>query len=59
MVFVSIVASPDTILNKELLKPVWEIFGIESGGDLLIYGAICLIAVFFVKNVHIVFYQYT
>ncbi len=58
-VFVSIVASPDTILKIEWLKPVWDIFNIESGGDLLVYGAICLIAVFFAKNAYIVFYQYT
>ena len=57
-VFVSIIAAPETILNIEWLIPVRAMLGIETGGDLLIYGAIFLIVVFILKNLYILFYNY-
>ena len=57
-VFVSIIATPDTILNIEWLLPMWEKFGIETSGDLLVYGAIFLIGVFSLKNIYLLFYGY-
>ena len=57
-VFVSIIAAPETILNIEWLIPVRAMLRIETGGDLLIYGAIFLIVVFILKNLYILFYNY-
>ena len=58
-VFVSIVATPDTLLEIERLMPVWETFNIGTSGDLLVYGAILLIIIFFIKNAYVLFYKYT
>ncbi len=58
-VFVSIVATPDRILEIDWMAPVWETLGIKDSGDLLVYGAISLIGVFIVKNAYIIFYKYT
>jgi ATP-binding cassette, subfamily B, bacterial PglK len=57
-VFVSIVATPEKVLNVELLIPVWEFFGIENSGDLLIYGSLLLILIFILKNSYLVLYEY-
>ncbi|MEX1120683.1 MAG: ABC transporter ATP-binding protein [Balneolales bacterium] len=57
-VFVSIIASPENILQIEWLKPVWERLGIEDGEDLLVYGAFLLIGVFIIKNSYNAFYKY-
>ena len=58
-VFVSILESPDRLLETEWLSPVWDILGISDGGDLLIWGSIALIGVFVFKNAYMVFYKYT
>jgi ATP-binding cassette, subfamily B, bacterial PglK len=57
-VFISIIAVPDTVLEIELLMPIWEMFGIDNSGDLLVYGSIFLIVVFILKNTYILFYNY-
>lgn len=57
-VFISIVAVPATVLEIEWLSPIWEMFGIETSGDLLVYGAIFLIVVFILKNAYLLFYNY-
>jgi len=57
-VFVSIITSPDIILEYDLLVPIWEAFGVDTAGDLLIYGACFLIIVFILKNAYIIFYKY-
>jgi ATP-binding cassette, subfamily B, bacterial PglK len=57
-VFVSIIANPEMILEIEWLMPVMERAGIETGGDLLVFGALFLIGVFIVKNAYVVFYRY-
>jgi ATP-binding cassette, subfamily B, bacterial PglK len=57
--FVSIIAAPDIVLNMERLIPLWSRLGIETSGDLLVYGAILLIGVFIVKNLYFLFYNYT
>jgi ATP-binding cassette subfamily C protein len=56
--FVAVVADPDRVLEIERLKPFWSTLGITGSGDLLVYGSITLIAVFILKNVYIVYYQY-
>ncbi len=57
-VFVTIIATPDTVLEIEWLMPVWTRLGIETGGDLLVYGAIFLIVVFILKNAYLLVYHY-
>jgi ATP-binding cassette, subfamily B, bacterial PglK len=57
-VFVSIIATPEKVLNIEQLTPVWEFLKIENSGDLLIYGSIILIIVFILKNAYFLFYNY-
>lgn len=57
-VFISIVAVPATIMEIEWLRPIMEMFEIETSGDLLVYGAIFLLAVFILKNAYLLFYNY-
>ena len=57
-VFVTIVAKPDTVLKIEWLMPVWAWLGIETDGDLLVYGAILLIGVFILKNAYLLVFNY-
>ncbi|MEX1137628.1 MAG: ABC transporter ATP-binding protein [Balneolales bacterium] len=57
-VFVSIIASPETILEIDRLVPAWEALDIEDGGDLLVYGSILLIGVFLLKNVYLASFKY-
>ncbi len=56
--FVSIVASPQRVLDHATWGPWIQQLGIESARDLLIYGAGTLIAVFIIKNMYIVFFRY-
>lgn len=56
--FVSIVATPDRVLDIEFLEPLWSMYGITNGGDLLVFGAIVLIVVFILKNAYIIFFRY-
>jgi ATP-binding cassette, subfamily B, bacterial PglK len=57
-VFVSIIARPDMILEVEWLMPLTERAGIETDGDLLVFGALFLIGVFITKNAYVIFYKY-
>lgn len=56
--FVAIVATPERVLEIERLAAIWELLDIRGGGDLLLYGAILLIAVFFIKNTYLIAYYY-
>ncbi len=56
--FVSIVATPDRVLEHEFWGPWLQRMGIEGSRDLLIYGASTLIVIFFIKNLYIVAYRY-
>ncbi len=57
-VFVSIVATPDRVLEHDTWGPLLERIGIEGSRDLLIYGATTLIVVFLLKNLYVVAYRY-
>lgn len=57
-IFVSIIASPQTILRIEILSPLWDALGINDGGDLLVYGSLLLICVYLVKNTYTIFSKY-
>jgi len=56
--FVSIVATPDRVLEHDTWGPFIQGLGIEGSRDLLIYGAITLIVVFLIKNLYVVAYRY-
>lgn len=57
-VFISIVASPERILEMEKLAPLLDFFEIEDGGRLLVVGGIGLVVTFLVKNTYIVAFHY-
>lgn len=56
--FVSIVASPEKVLEIELLQPLYRSLTIETAEDLLIWGSIFLVGVFIAKSVYIVTFNY-
>jgi ATP-binding cassette subfamily C protein len=57
-VFVSIVASPDTVLGYDPLQPVINFLNIESGQDLLIWGSIALVGVFILKSIYMIGFNF-
>jgi ATP-binding cassette, subfamily B, bacterial PglK len=57
-VFASIIANPEIVFGVERLKPLWAATGIDSDGDLLVYGALVLISVIILKNAYIMFFKY-
>jgi ATP-binding cassette, subfamily B, bacterial PglK len=57
-VFASIIANPDLVFGIDRLEPIWAFTGIETDGDLLVYGALVLISVIILKNAYIVFFKY-
>ncbi len=56
--FVSIVASPDRVLEIELLQGVFSYLEISTSRDLLIWGGIALVVIFIVKGAYVIFYSY-
>ncbi len=57
-VFVSIVATPETVLDHEWAGPLLLSLNITEAGELLVYGAIALIGVFLFKNIYLLVYKY-
>ncbi|MCC5927632.1 MAG: ABC transporter ATP-binding protein [Cyclobacteriaceae bacterium] len=57
-VFVSAVSDPSFVLDNEWLGPVAASLGIETSRDLLVYGGIALVAIFFVKTVYLIWFNY-
>ena len=56
--FVSIVASPDRVLEMEMLQPLFGFLGIDDANSLLIYGSIALVGIFILKGSYITAYNY-
>lgn len=56
--FISVVASPEKVLEIPLLEPLWSTFNIQNGNDLLLFGSILLILVFIFKNIYLVLFRY-
>ena len=56
--FVVIIASPETVLTIDWLKPIWTALSITDSGDILIFGAIALIVATVIKNAYLIFYNY-
>lgn len=56
--FVAIVAAPEKVLEYEPARPVIELAGIESSGDLLLWGGGLLIGIFVVKSIYIISFNY-
>lgn len=56
--FVAIVASPERVLTIELIQPLLTLLDITNAKDLLIWGSILLLAVFIIKSVYIIAFNY-
>ena len=56
--FVSIVASPERVLDFEPLQGVFAYLEISTSKDLLIWGGAALIVIFIVKGAYVIFYSY-
>lgn len=56
--FVAIVADPETVMRIQLLQPFFDTFEITSARDLLIWGSLLLVAVFIVKSIYIIAFNY-
>jgi ATP-binding cassette, subfamily B, bacterial PglK len=56
--FVAIVAAPEKVLEYEPARPFIELAGIESSGDLLLWGGGLLIGIFVVKSIYIISFNY-
>ena len=57
-VFVSAVSDPSFVLDNEWLGPVAATLGIETSRDLLVFGGIALVSIFFVKTVYLIWFNY-
>lgn len=57
-VFVSIVASPNRVLEFEKLQPVLSFFEITTSRDLLLWGSLALVVVFIIKSGYIISFNY-
>ena len=56
--FVAIVADPEKVLALEWIKPLFRMVNISDSRDLLIGGSIALVAVFIVKSLYIIAFNY-
>ncbi len=56
--FVSIVASPERVLELEIIQPLLNSLEIESSRDLLLWGSGVLVGVFVLKSAYILLFNY-
>jgi len=56
--FVSIVATPEMVLEHDLAKPIINYLGISNSRDLLIWGSVFLVSIFIVKSLYIIIFNY-
>jgi ATP-binding cassette subfamily C protein len=56
--FVSIVTSPEKVMQYPVAEDILKGLGITTSRDLLFWGAIALIGIFVVKNAYLVLYNY-
>lgn len=56
--FVSIVATPDLVMNHPYARPFIEFVGIQGQRELLIWGSGLLVGVFLVKSAYIIVFNY-
>lgn len=56
--FVSVVASPERVLNYAPAEWLFTTLGITTSRELLIWGGITLIGVFVIKNLYLIFFYY-
>jgi ATP-binding cassette subfamily C protein len=56
--FVAVVADPKILFDIEIISGILDFLEIKESQDVIIYGAIFLILVFFLKNTYLVFYKY-
>jgi ATP-binding cassette, subfamily B, bacterial PglK len=56
--FVSIVATPELVLEHESLQALLNFFSVETSQDLLILGSAVLVGVFILKSIYIVIFNF-
>jgi ATP-binding cassette subfamily C protein len=56
--FVAVVADPKILFDIEIISGILDFLEIKESQDVIIYGAVFLILVFFFKNAYLVFYRY-
>lgn len=56
--FVSIVASPERVLEIEAIQPLLNTLNISTSRDLLIWGSGALVGIFILKSVYIIAFNY-
>lgn len=56
--FVSIVASPEKVLDYELTKPILSFLNITSSSDLLIWGSVMLVSIFILKSIYVLVFNF-
>ncbi len=56
--FVSIVASPERVLEYEPIQPLLSTMNISTSRDLLIWGSVTLVSVFILKSIYIIAFNY-
>jgi len=56
--FVSIIANPDRVLEYAPAERLFSRFNIQTSRELLLWGGSLLIAIFFIKNIYLIFFYY-
>lgn len=56
--FVTIVADPGRILNIEWIQPFISFFKITTAKDLLVWGSVILVAIFILKSLYVIAFNY-
>lgn len=56
--FISILSDSESVLANKQLTPLWSLLNINNFYDLLFWGSIALGAIFLVKGIYLVFYNY-
>ncbi|MEX1011521.1 MAG: ABC transporter ATP-binding protein [Balneolaceae bacterium] len=55
---VAILADGGSVLEDERFTAVWDYFGIEDEGELVLFGSLFLVGAFLLKNTYLAFYKY-
>lgn len=56
--FIAIVASPEQVMEHELVRPLLVVLDVKTAKDLLLWGSGTLVAIFIIKSIYILAYNY-
>jgi ATP-binding cassette, subfamily B, bacterial PglK len=57
--FVNLVTNPEIIMEQSLLKRIYEYMGFESIEKFIVISVVFFLAIFVIKNLYLLFFQYT